>query len=174
MGSLLVCDWPHSVWTKSLVCKDALQGIPLFRSVSEDSAIRKVGSLSTVRTTCHPVQTLICPLFHSFGQRAIPSGRPDRPSIIRLEDVDFRPDPSLHREASVPACIRPDVSAARPDASHYSTKLQILSKFSYGKIDATVRTTWIPVRTRFSLRQESQFKFNRLDTSLPSSGHACI
>jgi hypothetical protein len=29
---LLVCDWPHSVWTKSLVCKDAiLQGIPLFR-----------------------------------------------------------------------------------------------------------------------------------------------
>jgi len=22
-GSLLVCDWPHSDWTKSLVCKDA-------------------------------------------------------------------------------------------------------------------------------------------------------
>jgi hypothetical protein len=28
-----------------------LQGIPLFRSVSEDSAIRKVGSLSAVWTT---------------------------------------------------------------------------------------------------------------------------
>jgi hypothetical protein len=39
---LLVCDWPHSVWTKSLVCKDAvLQGIPLFRSVSQDSASQK-------------------------------------------------------------------------------------------------------------------------------------
>jgi len=21
---LLVCDWPYSVWTKSLVCKDAV------------------------------------------------------------------------------------------------------------------------------------------------------
>jgi len=21
---LLVCDWPHSVWTKSLICKDAV------------------------------------------------------------------------------------------------------------------------------------------------------
>jgi hypothetical protein len=56
----------------------------------------------------------------------------------------------------------------RLDASQYSIKLQILSKFSYGKIDATVRTTWILVRTRFSLRQESQFKFNCPDASLPS------
>jgi hypothetical protein len=39
---------------------------------------------------------------------------PDRPSIIYLDDVDFRLDPPLYREASVPACIRPDVSAARP------------------------------------------------------------
>jgi hypothetical protein len=39
-------------------------------------------------------------------------------------------------------------------------------------IDATVQTSWIPVRTRFSLRQESQFKFNRPDASLPSSGPA--
>jgi hypothetical protein len=38
--NVLVCDWPHSVWTKSLVRKDAvLQGILLFRSVSEDSAL---------------------------------------------------------------------------------------------------------------------------------------
>jgi hypothetical protein len=124
--------------------------------------------------SCHPVRTLICPQFHLSGRRAIPSGRPDRPSIIRPDDVDFRPNPLLYREASVPACIRPDVSAARPDASQYSTKLQILSKFIYGKIDATVRTTWIPVRTRFSLRQESQFKFNLPDSSLPSSGRVCI
>jgi hypothetical protein len=59
--------------------------------------VRKVGSLPAVRTTCHPFR------------------KPDRPSIIRPDDVDFRPDPSLHREASVPACIRPDVSAASPD-----------------------------------------------------------
>jgi hypothetical protein len=53
----------------------------------------------------------------------------------------------------------------------YSTKLQILYKFIYGKIDATVRTTWIPVRMRFSLRRESQFKFNRPNASLLSSRH---
>jgi hypothetical protein len=82
--SLLVCDWLHSVWTKSLVCKDAvLQGISLFRRVLEDSAVRKVGSLSTVRTivpsrldahlstvpsvqkTCHTVRTPRQTLHHS-------------------------------------------------------------------------------------------------------------
>jgi hypothetical protein len=31
-----------------------------------------------------------------------------------------RPDPILYREVSVPAFIRPDVSAAHPDASQYS------------------------------------------------------
>jgi hypothetical protein len=87
----------------------------------------------------------------------------DRPSIIHPDYVVFRPDPPLYREASVSACIRPDDSAACPDAFQYSNKLQILSKIKYGKIAATVRTMWIPVRTRFSLRQESQFKFNRLD-----------
>jgi hypothetical protein len=55
------------------------------------------GSLSAVQTTCHTVQT------------------PDKSSTIRPDDVDFRPDPSLHREAYVPACIRPDVSVTRPD-----------------------------------------------------------
>jgi len=132
--------------------------IPLFRSISEILhwlQVRRIDSLSAVRTTvpsrldahlstapavrttCHTVRT------------------PDRPSIIRSDDVDFCLDPPLYREASVPTCICPDVSAARPDAYQYSTKLQILSKFIYGKIDATVRTTWIPIRTRFSLRQES-------------------
>jgi hypothetical protein len=164
---LIVCDWPHFVWTKSVVCKDdVLQGIPLFKRVLEDSAVKKFGSLPAVRT--------IVPSRPNGHLSTVPSVRktchtvrtPDRPSIIRSDDVDFRPDPSLYREASVPACIRSDVSTARPDASQYSTKLQILSKFIYGKIDATVRT-------RFSLRQESQFKFNRSDSSLPSSGRAC-
>jgi hypothetical protein len=96
-----------------------------------------MSTVPSVRTMCHTVRT------------------PDKSSIICPNDVYFSPDPLLHREASVLNCIRPDVSAARPDASQYSTKLQILSIFSYGKIDATVRTMWIPVRTRFSLRQES-------------------
>jgi len=39
-GSLLGCDWLHSVWTKSFVCKRCfLIGILLFISVSEDSTL---------------------------------------------------------------------------------------------------------------------------------------
>jgi hypothetical protein len=104
-----------------------------------------LSTVPSVRTTCHTIWM------------------PNRPSIIRSDDVDFLLDLPLYREASVPACIRSDVSATRSDGSQYSTKLQILSKFIYEKIAATVLTMWIPVRTRFSLMQESQFKFNRLD-----------
>jgi hypothetical protein len=67
--------------------------------------------------SCHPVRTLICPLFHPSGRRVLPFGRPDRTCIIRPDDVLSPSGPSLFREATVPACIRPDVSAARPDAS---------------------------------------------------------
>jgi hypothetical protein len=43
-------------------------------------------------------------------------------------------------------------------------KLQdFFPKHNYGKIVATIRTTWIPVRTRLSIRQVSQFKSRRLD-----------
>jgi hypothetical protein len=87
------------------------------------------------------VRTRICPLFHPSGRHTIPSGRQtDQASSVQTTCY-FCPDPSLHREASVPVFICLDVSAARPDASQYSTKLQILSMFNYGKIDATVRTT---------------------------------
>jgi len=36
----------------------------------------------------------------------------------------------------------------------------------YGKIIATVRTMWIPVRTRSSIRQVAHSKFRRLDNGL--------
>jgi len=49
-----------------------LTGISLFRVPSEDSALlasqKNFGSLSAVRTTCHPVRMLICPLFHNFNR----------------------------------------------------------------------------------------------------------
>jgi hypothetical protein len=55
-----------------------LTRIPLFRALSEDSTLpasQKIfGSLSAVRTTCHPFRTLIYPLFHPSGRRAILSG----------------------------------------------------------------------------------------------------
>jgi hypothetical protein len=89
--------------TKSLVCIDAF-----IRDSTIQSDVRRFcttyksedyGSLSAVRTTCHPVRktcnpvrTLICPLFHPSGRCAIPSGRPDRLSIIYLDDVLSHPE----------------------------------------------------------------------------------
>jgi hypothetical protein len=45
---------------------------------------------------------------------------PDRPSIIRPDDVDFCQNPQLYHEASILACIRPDVSAAGLDDVQWS------------------------------------------------------
>jgi len=73
-----------------------LSGIPLFRVMSEESELLTKSedfcSLSAVRTTCLPVQTLNYPLFRPSGRFTIQSGRPDRPSIIYLDDVPSRPD----------------------------------------------------------------------------------
>jgi hypothetical protein len=45
---------------------------------------RRIGSLLAVQTTCHPVRTLICPLFHPSKRRAIPSERQtDQASFVR-------------------------------------------------------------------------------------------
>jgi hypothetical protein len=99
-------------------CKSRFQ-VPVSRL--DDVSSRSDVHLSTapsVRTTCHTVRT------------------PYRPSIIRPDDVVFRPDPPLYREAYVPACIRLDDSTARPDALQYSIKVPLLSKIIYRKIDA--------------------------------------
>jgi hypothetical protein len=66
-----------------------------------------------------------------------------------------------------PACIRPDVSAARPDASQYSISFRFLSKFQEREDRSTV---W----TRVSLGQESQFKYHCLDVWQLWSGRAFI
>jgi hypothetical protein len=80
------------VWTKSLVCKDALS-----QGFHYPEVLQKIfGSLSAVRTTCHPVQTLIYLLFHPSGRSAIPSGHQ-----TDLQMTLFPSEPSLCREAYV-------------------------------------------------------------------------
>jgi hypothetical protein len=86
----------------------------------------------------------------------------------------YRPNPILYREVYVPACIRPNVSAARPDASQYSISFWFLSKFQEREDQSTVRPMWYPVRTRVSLRQESQFKYDRPDVWQLWSERTCI
>jgi hypothetical protein len=59
----------------------------------------------------------------------------DRPALSVRTTYRFRLDPTLCREASVPACIRPDLSAARLDAFQYSNSLRFFPSSVYGKID---------------------------------------
>jgi hypothetical protein len=92
---MLVCNWTHSDWTKSLVCKDAFQQgfrySEVFQRFCTVCKSRNFGSLPTVRTKCHPVRTLICPQFQSFERRAIPSGRPtNQVSFIRTTCISIR------------------------------------------------------------------------------------
>jgi len=129
---IFVPEWPNGefvsilasfcVWTKSLVCKDAvLQGIPLFRVMSEGSALfsrQKFSESPSVVWTIVPSR----PDAHlstvpSIQKMCLTVRMPVRPSIIRPDNVHFPFGPLLYREATVPACIRPDDSAACSDTS---------------------------------------------------------
>jgi hypothetical protein len=121
--NVLGFDWLHSGWQNHLYVYMLLSGIPLFKMMSEDSALLTSQNISVPRQL--------------FGRRVIPSGCPSVHYSIRPDDVPYRPDarqtkhhlsgrrafpsgPSLFREATVPAYIRPDVSAARSNASQWS------------------------------------------------------
>jgi hypothetical protein len=90
--------------------------------------------------------------------------------VSRPDDVSSRPEdvllPSGHFTVSRSLCaglLRPDVSAARLDAYQFLNGSLILSKFQEREDQSIVRMMWYTVRTRFSVRQESQFKMNRPD-----------
>jgi len=129
------------VWTKSTIQSDFRRFCLQVRRISS--------SLSAVRTIEPSRPDAHLSTVSSVRTTYIPSGPPRQISIIR-------PDPILYQEVFVPACIRPDVSAARPDASQYSINFKFLSKFQEREDRSTVRT-------RVSLRQESQFKYHRPD-----------
>jgi hypothetical protein len=120
---IFVPEWPKGefvsilasfyVWTKSLMCKD---------TVNRDSTCQSIFKrLCTVKKiedfrlpVSHPDEVLSRPDVHLSTVVSIQttcSSRLDtrQTSIIRPDDVSFRPDPTLCREASVPTCIRPDV-----------------------------------------------------------------
>jgi hypothetical protein len=144
------------------MCKDAfLTGIPLFRSVSEDSALftsQKIRFLASrlddvssrpnvhlftipaLRTTCHTIWTSTRLKYPPSERRGFPSGR---------------------------------LSSSSGRLSVFDQASDFLSKFIYGKIATTVRTTWITVQIRSSIKQESQFKFNRPDAHTIDMEIAC-
>jgi hypothetical protein len=93
------------------------------------------------------------------------SYRPDarQSSIIRPEDVLLPSGQFTVSRSFYASLLRPDVSAARPDAYQFSNDSLILSKFQEREDQSTVWTMWYTVQTRISVRQESQFKMNRPD-----------
>jgi hypothetical protein len=117
---IFVPEWPKGefvsilaslcVWTKSLKCKDAvnrdstIQSLQVRRNSSSLSAVR------TIEPSCPDTHLSIVPSVRTL----------DRPASSVRTKCSFRPDPILYLEVSVLASIRPDVSAACPDASQYS------------------------------------------------------
>jgi hypothetical protein len=85
-------------------------GIPLFRVMSEEFQ----SSLSAVRTMCHPVLMPICPDNVSSCSDARQS------SIFRLDDVLLLSGHFTLSRSFCASLLRPDVSAACPDAYQFS------------------------------------------------------
>jgi hypothetical protein len=96
----------------------------------------------------------------SSERSVIPSRRPTIQSIIC-------PDLPLHREASNCSNLHPSgrFNSTSERLSVFDKLQDFFRKHSYGKIAATVRTTWIPFRTRSSIRQVPHSKSRRLDAS---------
>jgi hypothetical protein len=146
------------------MCNDAVNRDSTFRVMSEDSACKKnfkfpvsrpddvssrpdahLSTVPSVRTTYHYVQTL------------------DRQASSVWTTGFFRPDTYIVSRSFGASLLHPDVSVSRPDAYQFSNGSLILSKFQEREDQSTVRMMWYPVRTRISVRQESQFKMNRPD-----------
>jgi hypothetical protein len=79
----------------------------------------------------------------------------------------FCPDLPLCREVSNCSSLYPSrrFSSTSGRLSVFHKLQDLFPKHSYGKITATVQTTWIPIQTRLSIRQVSQFKSRRPDAS---------
>jgi hypothetical protein len=92
---MLMCNWPHSDWTKSLVCKDAFHRDSTIQKCSRDYVLftsqrfrfpasrpndmssRPDAHLSiapAVQTKWHTIRTPDTPKHHSSGRRGLPSG----------------------------------------------------------------------------------------------------
>jgi hypothetical protein len=156
---IFVPEWPKGefvsilalfcVWTKSLMCKDAVNRDSTFRvmSILEENS----SSLSAIRTMCHPVRTPICLLLH-------PSGR----CVISSRRQTVQHDSSGRRASSVRTlhCIEMFLFQLDPSGRLSSTSgsLSVLERFTNSfqiqerEDQSTIRTMWYPVRTRVSIR----------------------
>jgi hypothetical protein len=157
---MLVCNWPHSDWTKSLVCKDTFsQG---FHYSEVLHMILHCFYKSRFRfPVSRPDDVSSRPDAHLSTVPAVRT--PDRPSIIRSDDVDFRPNPSLNRETFVPACIGPDDSTACP----YDVQWSISFRFSF---KVQIREDWFNLPDDVDSRPDELIHKARTTIQIQQSG----
>jgi hypothetical protein len=96
-----------------------------------------------------------------------PNAQLSKPSFVRTTRT-FPPDLPLCREASnCSACIRTSgrFSSTSERRPVFDQLWDFFPKQRYGKIAATVRTMWISVRTRSSIRQVMHSKSRRPDVN---------
>jgi hypothetical protein len=149
---LLVCNWSHSVRLNHFIVMmlfnrdSTIQ--KCFQKILHSLQVRKFGSLPAVRTTCHTVRTHIRLKHHPFERHGFLSG----PSSVsrRFELLQLASVRTIQQPVRTTLSVRPKLQDFFP-------------KHRYGKIAATVRTTWIPVWVRSSIRQVPQFKSRHLD-----------
>jgi hypothetical protein len=127
------------VWTKSLMCKDVVN-----RDSTCQNIFRRLCTAKKIEDFRFPISRpddvssrLDVHLSTVPSGRTTCSSRPDakQTSIIHLDDLSFRPDPTLCRKASVPACIYPDISAAYPGVHQWSISFKFFTSSECGKID---------------------------------------
>jgi hypothetical protein len=131
-------------------------------STIQSEVIRNSSSLSAVRMIVPSRPDAYYSCF--FRPDDVPS-RPDTfsPASSVQTMCFFHPDTYTVSRSFCASLLRPDVSAARPDAYQFSNGSLILTKFQEREDQSNFWTMWYTVRTRISVRQESQFKMNRPD-----------
>jgi len=142
MESLLVF-WPHSVFGQNHLYVRMLQtGIPMFRVKSEEFQ----SSPSAVHTMCHPRPDAHLSTVPSVRTTCLSVRTSDRQASSVRTMCFFRPDTYIVSRSFCASLLRPDISAARPNAYQFSNGSLILSKFKKGKINQPSGRCSIPSR----------------------------
>jgi hypothetical protein len=128
------------VWTKSLICKDAAN-----RDSTIQSEVRRISKFPV----SHPDDVSSRPDVHlsavpSVWTTCLSVWTSDRQaSSVQTTDF-FRPDTYIVSTSLCASLLRPNVSAACPDAYRFLNGSLILSKFKKGKINQPSGRCGIP------------------------------
>jgi len=136
-----------------------------------------------------PCQPFGCPYVHCSIRPDDVSSCPDtrQTSIIRPDNVSFRLDPPLYREASVPAWIRPDLSASCSDVHQWSISFKFFPSSYMGRLihrpnDVVSRPNALIHKARIAIQISCsealygnylQRIYDRPDVGVSPSGRCC-